>query len=302
MGLTRVPGGRQSIISNHAGTKVAGSQVAKQMPGVTHDVSIDPERGVVTKRFRSWARNEPAREWAALRLLAGSAAGLAPRPLSASLGAGPPVIRMSWLPGEPLGAGPVAPEQAQALARSLDRLWRSVPPGRLAGLPAPEPNPEAFAGQVRQGLAAGHDLGRDPLVRRAAAAAAAWLQGGAITPGDHADRGTVFGHGDANLANFLWDGRRVRLVDFEDSGPSERAFELAILVEHLSAWPDGRLDADTFAASFDLAAAERARLLQFRRLAALFWLLMLRPGGRASRRNPPGTLRRQADRLLALLG
>jgi hypothetical protein len=85
---------------------------------VTHDVSIGPERGVVTKRFRSWARHEPAREWAALRLL---------------------------------------------------------------------------------------------------------------------------------------DGRRVRLVDFEDSGPSDRAFELAVLVEHLSAWPDGRLDADTFAALFDLS-------------------------------------------------
>jgi len=39
-----------------------------------------------------------------------------------------------------------------------------------------------------------------------------------------------------------------------------------------------------------------------RRLAALFWLILLLPGGQASGRNPPGTLRRQADRLLALLG
>jgi len=271
-------------------------------PGVTHDVSIDPERGVVTKMFRSWARHEPAREWAALRLLAESAAGLAPRPLSASLGADPPVIRMSWLPGEPLGARPVTPDQAQALARSLDLLWHSAPPGRIAGLPAREPNPEALAGQVRRALAARHDLGGDPVVRRAAAAAAVWLEGGAIDLRDRAGRGIVFGHGDANLANFLWDGRRVRLVDFEDSGPSDRTFELAVLVEHLSAWPGGRLDADTFVALFDLSAAERASLLQFRRLAALFWLLLLRPGGRASRRNPPGTLRRQAERLLALLG
>jgi hypothetical protein len=63
-----------------------------------------------------------------------------------------------------------------------------------------------------------------------------------------------------------------------------------------------RLDSGSFVALFELAAAERARLAQFRRLAALFWLLHLRPGGRASRRNPPGTLRRQAERLLALLG
>ena len=112
----------------------------------------------------------------------------------------------------------------------------------------------------------------------------------------------MLGQGDANLANFLWDGRRVRLVDFEDSGPSDRAFELAILVEHLSAWSDAGLDPGGFVSSFEMTAAERARLLQFRRLAALFWLLHLRPGGRASRRNPPGTLRRQAERLLALLG
>jgi Ser/Thr protein kinase RdoA (MazF antagonist) len=270
--------------------------------GITHDVSVDRERGVVTKRFRSWARDEPAREWAALRLLAESAPGLAARPISASLNDEPPEIRMSWLPGEPLGPGPVSREQAQALARSLDLLWRSVPPGRLTGLPAGESNQEAFTGQVRQSLAAGHYLGRDPVVRRAAAAAAAWLERGAIGGQDLAGSVTIFGQGDGNLANFLWDGRRVRLTDFEDSGPSERAFELAILVEHLSAWSDARLDSGAFVASFELAAAERARLAQFRRLVALFWLLHLRPGGRASRRNPPGTLRRQAERLLALLG
>ena len=119
---------------------------------------------MVTKRFRSWARDEPAREWAALRLLAESAPGLAARPISARLNGEPPEIRMSWLPGEPLGAGPVSAWQAQALARSLDLLWRSVPPGRLAGLPAGVPNPEAFTGQVRQSLAAGRYLGRDPVV------------------------------------------------------------------------------------------------------------------------------------------
>jgi hypothetical protein len=35
---------------------------------------------------------------------------------------------------------------------------------------------------------------------------------------------------------------------------------------------------------------------------ALFWLLMLLPGGPASTRNPPGTLDLQASRLLTLLG
>lgn len=53
--------------------------------------------------------------------------------------------------------------------------------------------------------------------------------------------------------------------------------------------------------AFGLSAAERSRLADCRRLATLFWLLRLRPGGDASLRNPPGTLRRQAERLLALL-
>lgn len=171
----------------------------------------------------------------------------------------------------------------------------SAPPGGT-------PNPAAFTSQVRATLAAGHDLGGDPLVHRARAAAAAWLGCGAIDRQSPAGSRTVLGQGDSNLANFLWDGHRVRLVDFEDSGPSDRAFELAVLVEHVSAWSGAQLDADTFLALFELTTAEAARLLQFRRLAALFWLMLLRPGSRSSRQNPPGTLKRQAHRLLALLG
>jgi len=53
----------------------------------------------------------------------------------------------------------------------------------------------------------------------------------------------LLGHGDPNLAKYLPDGTGVRIVDFEDCGPSYRAFELALLVEHISAWPDTGLKA-----------------------------------------------------------
>jgi len=99
----------------------------------------------------------------------------------------------------------------------------------------------------------------------------------------------------------MWDGDQIRLVDFEDSGPSDRAFELVILTEHISAWSDARLDADDFLALLDLTRAEQTRVHDFRRLAALFWLIMLGPGNSSSTRNPPGTLERQAKRLLMLL-
>jgi Ser/Thr protein kinase RdoA (MazF antagonist) len=149
-------------------------------------------------------------------------------------------------------------------------------------------------------LTAQLDLDSHRLVRRAWHAGADWFCGGALDRLGDGD--TVLGQGDSNLANFLWDGTEVRIVDFEDSGPSDRALELADLVEHISAWSDAGLPADVVLGSFGLAAAERVRVREYRRLCALFWLMMLLPGRPGHDRNPPGTLERQAARLLLLLG
>jgi hypothetical protein len=164
--------------------------------GTTHEVRIDQDSGIVVKRYRSWARSEPVREWTALTLLARLAPGLAPAPIRADLSGDPPMLTMSWLPGTELGTAPVTPAHA---------------------------------------------------------------------------------------------------------GPSDRAFELAILTEHISAWSDAGLAAGEFLSLFDLTSAETARVHDFRCLAALFWLVMLRPGTTSSTRNPPGTQQRQAHRLLQLL-
>jgi Phosphotransferase enzyme family len=215
----------------------------------THEIHIDAGRGVVIKRFRSWDRREPVREWTALMLLAEYAPGLAATPVRADLTADPPVIEMSRLPGVPLGGTTPSAPQADALGLALDR--------------------------------------------------ADWFFGATLDTLNGGD--VVLGQGDANLANFLWDGTQVRIVDFEDSGPSDRAFELAVLVEHIPAWSDAGLPAEVFLALFDLTAAEQMKLREYRRLSALFWLLMLLPGSPAHRRNPPGTLERQAARLLLLL-
>jgi hypothetical protein len=114
-------------------------------------------------------------------------------------------------------------------------------------------NPSAFGAQVRAMLAAGHELGADRLVRRATEAAAEWLASG--RPAKPAPGEVTLGHGDPNLANFLWAGTQIRIVDFEDSGPSCPAFELAILVEHRSAWSECGLDAAGFLALFHLTVA-----------------------------------------------
>src|SRR6185437_5264971 len=86
----------------------------------------------------------------------------------------------------------------------------------------------------------------------------------------------VLGHGDPNLDNYLWDGTGIRIVDFEDSGPSHRAFELAILVEHRSAWAESDLDAAAFVRRFDLPSDELIAFREYRRLAAVFWLMKVR--------------------------
>ena len=106
---------------------------------------------------------------------------------------------------------------------------------------------------------------------------------------------TICGHSDSNLANYLWDGQLVRIIDFEDAGSSDVAYELATLVEHLGArdthWTG-------FLSRFEV---DPQRLRHGRILLALLWLHLLLPGNAAHRRNPPGTLEAQARRLLDLL-
>jgi Ser/Thr protein kinase RdoA (MazF antagonist) len=130
-------------------------------------------------------------------------------------------------------------------------------------------------------------------VRAALDAALRWLALAAEPTGPFTP---VFGQSDGNLANLLWDGERVRLVDFEDSGRSDRAFELASLTEHISVWHDNGIDAAALLGRFDLSAAESARVAFFRRAFAIFWLLVLR-----KRAAGGPTLNQQADRLLGLL-
>jgi hypothetical protein len=255
---------------------------------------------MMVKRFRSWGRREPVREWTALVLLAEFAPGLTAAPVRADLAADPPVIEMSRLPGVPLGGSPLSAAQADALVLALGRLWTAVPGTILAGLGDAGANASQLTRQVAAMLTAPQALDDHGLVHRAWQAGADWFSGGALDRLDVGD--SVLGQGDSNLANFLWDGLEVRIVDFEDSGPSDRAFELAVLVEHISAWSDAGLPADVLLGAFGLTAAEQVRVREYRRLCALFWLILLLPGGPAHDRNPPGTLDRQAARLLLLLG
>jgi Ser/Thr protein kinase RdoA (MazF antagonist) len=262
----------------------------------THVVHIDRGRGVVTKRFRSWDRGEPEREWTALTLLAEHAPGLSPQPIHAALAADPPVIEMSFLPGTPLAGLPLSAHQVHALSLTLERLWSAVTP---AALTMPARNPSAFMAQVRNLVTGPHERPLDEFTCQALQEGTDWLERTRFE--GLGDLQVILGQGDPNLANFLWDGTDIRIVDFEDSGPSSRAFELAILVEHVSVWSDSGFDSDALVALFDLTSAELAMLRGFRRLAALFWLLKLQSRN-AYQRDGDDALNRQAKRVLTLLG
>ncbi len=264
---------------------------------VTQQVRVDHEREVVVKRYLRSRGGEALREWRALRLLAEHAPRLAPEPISADLDASPPSIVMSLLPGEPLGSRPLAPAEERALAIAIGRLWQAVPAGLVTSLPGELDTPAEFTRLVRGLAAAPSGPSTDRTVADALARGGAWLARAEISGAGLVLSATqrVLGHGDADLTNFLWDGELVRIVDFEGAGISDQVFELAMLVEHVSAWRAGGLDADRFTDDFDLSLPERARLADWRRMAAFSWLLRLRSGG------DPGLLQGQARRLLELL-
>ncbi len=268
-------------------------------PGTTHFLEVRGE--VVVKRFQSYARGEPRREWQALRMLARYAPGLAPAPVHAALDARPPVVVMSRLPGNAMGTRPLSAGEVAAVAASIRRLHRAAPPGVLDATEPMPFGPVTAVARVRA-MAAALRVPEDPDTRRALRCASAWLERGQVERAAARGGTAVYGHGDANLANYLHDGGTVRLVDFEDSGRSDRAWELAIFTEHLSVHGHGQVPAELALSHFGTGTAERARIREYRRLLATFWLLMLLPGGPSHRRNPPGRFQHQAVRLLELLG
>lgn len=111
----------------------------------------------------------------------------------------------------------------------------------------------------------------------------------------------ALGIADLNPANILWDGETCRLVDFEDGGLTDPAYELADHIEHLAGRQSGVFDCDALVEAVGLTAREQQRMRAYRPLLAVFWLSMLLPGNVGFRRNPPGSTEAQASHCLALL-
>ncbi|MFF8695374.1 phosphotransferase family protein [Streptomyces sp. NPDC015144] len=269
----------------------------------THAIEICGD--LVTKRYMKG--DAPAlldREWRALTLLDAHAPGLAPVPVAVDRDADPPMVAMSRVPGVPLRGSPVDGERMAAMAKTLDALYGAVPGDRLARVPVRPDHWAGLAVRLRDWHGRGPGKAAEGPVWAALDEGMAWLDRPGRAAGPDPGGPSVFGPGDGNLANYLWDETtaRVGVVDFEDSGRSDRPFELAEITEHVSGWVDGGFDAAAFLDCFELTAAERARLRECRRLLALTWTFILSFDDPERPRNPPGTAARQAERLSALLG
>ncbi|MCF6377456.1 aminoglycoside phosphotransferase family protein [Nocardioides KLBMP 9356] len=265
----------------------------------THALTIGA--GEVRKEFRDDHDAEAEREWAILGLLAEHAPGLAPRPLRRE-DAETPVIVMERLRGEPLAPRPLDATQTQALGASLRRLY-DVPFEAVSasGVGARRHGAREHVAILVEWLGRAHDLSdcADPaLVAEALAAARAFVAAPALPE----PRLTALGIADLNPANVVWDGRVARLVDFEDGGLSDPAYELADHVEHLGSRLPGVYDVHALPVAAGLDGEDRERMEAYRPLFAAFWLAMLLPGNGAWRRNPPGTTEAHAAHFMALLG
>ncbi|MGW0228169.1 phosphotransferase family protein [Actinopolymorpha singaporensis] len=264
----------------------------------THAVELTDDR--VVKRFPEADGGGAEREWRALTLLHEHVPGLAPEPVKAQFGVNGSTVVMSRLPGTPLRGLPLSTGQTSALARAMRTIHTALPVDVLRQVPIRPGQQAGLLGHVRRWAAEKPaDVGNP--VARAMTAGLTWLEKSGLDANGTSGVPPVFGPGDGNLANCLWDGSQVRIVDFEDAGRSDRAFELAEVTEHVGSWVAHPLDITTFLGHFELTSDETVRLRDCRRLLALVWLFLL-SFDVDHRRNPPGTVERQAGRLMALLG
>lgn len=255
------------------------------------ELTVDGD--VVRKRYLRLDRDRPDREWTTLVWLHEHAPGLAPRPIARE--SEPTATVMSRVAGDPLDAV-LTPAQTTAMVEAYRVLFAvpAPPEMRLRFKP-----PAEFVGSVVAWLDEAVDDGLPDVVRRALAATRRWH---ADVPDGIAEiRDRVVVQGDGNVANMLWDGQRVRLIDFEYAGVGDLAFEIADLVEHASSRLLGLLDPERVIAGFGLTAEQRERVEVYRVVLATFWLLMLLPGSPGHGRNPAGSAERQSEHLLGLL-
>ncbi len=249
---------------------------------------------LIVKVFKSVVHEEPEREWEALVAFSGS--GLAPEPVHFAAG-DPAVVVMTRVVGSSLLAGELGEAHAGVIGEMHRRVHRAGPSSRR---PISHPGVRAACEFLRGEWDANEGQGASDVFARAWTAAQRWVSDVEVERILSCDA-LCFSRGDPNLSNYLWSESGVVLIDWENSGYSDPALELADFAEHASA----RALADDFWAALadatGLTKADRGRVRDARRLMTCFWLVLIASRQRSGRPTTV-TLEEQALRTLAVLG
>lgn len=233
-----------------------------------------PDGPVAIKIYRKDDRFLADREWLSLTLLSEHCPGAAPAPLWTDPRRTQPAVGMTVIPGRPCPAGAGQPMIAQAVITTLLEFAGLPLSGQLAVMPRAK-RPEHYARSLTGKWAS--ELGTSPsdaLTRDLLQLLGQWASSpdsGILT----APAARVFSHGDGNLDNWLWDGQQLRCIDFEFAGWSDVAFDLADLVEHISARAISDSAWDAAIADASLQGTALHRYTAVRRTCALRWLAAL---------------------------
>ncbi len=238
-------------------------------------------------------RHRAQREWQTLTLLARRGRPLAPQPVWRAEHHDRPAILMTLLAGTSLGGTSLRPSQLDALGEALTDLYRITPADITEPLPDVVMPAPTMLTRLRRTWASPPTPASPSLDRDLQALWQRWSTG----PDPHLLRTPTpqaLGRGDPSLANILWDGTRLAMLDFEYAGWTDPAYELADLIEHPQsrATPDHIWD--TFIDQFNLDPTARTRHHAARRMFSLFWLVRLSL-------HPDHQLTTQAERAKHLL-
>lgn len=225
------------------------------------------------KIYRQDQRARALREVGGMSLLREQGQCMAPRVLWAGLTNQPPFVLMEFLSGQHLGNAWLNRRQLESLAAATSKLHTIT----SASLDVPLWNLDWDAAERLENLRQQYQALRSQSTtcREATEAvrlAGSWLQG--EDPALLAEKGpAVFSRGDQNLANCLWDGTELRIVDLEYCGWNDRALDLANQVEHVQSRGTPGVEWQWFVDQFDLSEAERKRFKAAQRRLALAWLM-----------------------------
>ncbi len=245
------------------------------------------------KIYRSDGRQRGKREWDTLHFLAEHHIPFVPKTFQLVHIDGIDVVVMQFVEGSNLGYKPLNEKQLETLAAHTQQLQRL--PCDDTRIPRVVPAIERIDA-IRSFL--DKATAPDPETATCLHTMKHWVQGAdpviLLQPVDR-----VFSRLDTSLANAIWDDPKLTLIDFEYSGWTEQAFDLAELIEHVQSRGTSDGSWERFVRIFDFSPRVREQVLPARRLIAIEWVQRFWPTGDSP---PSEQLSGQIDRVLQLCG